>query len=368
MFRNGLLTSTAMTAVAFLLSGAPADAKGTITTFNVDGSSATEAIAINARGVITGHFVDTVGNDVGFVRAPDGTITTFSAEGSSYTWPTCINRQGFIAGHYAAPSGRDKFGFVRRANGEIKRFHVPGGSHRTYPSVINDSMTIAGFYDGRHGLSHSFVRSAGGTTITFDPVGAEASVVNGINANGDVTGSYEDSAGIHGFVRTADGTITSFDPTGSQRTFSYAINGSNVIAGYFINGSGTTSSFVRASDGTITTFDQPGSLGTKAYAINAKGAITGYYFDDLMQPHGFVRTPDGKMISFDPPKSTGTEAFEHQRQGRDHGLVQRQPQHRRLHPHAVSPLRRAGWREFIRRPLQGGMQTCSGTVFCFRRR
>lgn len=99
-----------------------ASAAATVTTFDVNGASRTEAVAINAGGAVTGYWLDSSSIDEGFVRASDGTITTFAPAGSIDTLPSCINRRGTIAGYYVSNSHPPTLGFVRRPGGGIKSF------------------------------------------------------------------------------------------------------------------------------------------------------------------------------------------------------------------------------------------------------
>jgi len=54
----------------------------TYTTFDAPNSIATQPVAINQQGAITGFYADANNVNHGFVRAVDGTITTFDAPGA----------------------------------------------------------------------------------------------------------------------------------------------------------------------------------------------------------------------------------------------------------------------------------------------
>ena len=58
--------------------------------------------------------------------------------------------------------------------------------------------------------------TSGFTTFDVQGAGTEAqqgTMPKGIDAAGDVAGSYVDQSGVvHGFIRTANGEFTSFDP------------------------------------------------------------------------------------------------------------------------------------------------------------
>src|SRR5262249_47624024 len=104
-----------------------------------------------------------------------------------------------------------------------------------------------------------------GTMYTFvnfdDPNGVGHTVANGINAAGQVVGSYSNGSGNHGFVRSADGSsFTNFDDpkAGPFGTFANGINGAGQVAGWYSDSAGANHGFVRSADGsTFTNFDNP---------------------------------------------------------------------------------------------------------------
>jgi probable HAF family extracellular repeat protein len=55
---------------------------------------------------------------------------------------------------------------------------------------------------------------------------------NGINATGQIVGSYEDAAGRHSFL-LAQGSFTRLDAPGAASTYAYGINGSGQIVGVY---------------------------------------------------------------------------------------------------------------------------------------
>jgi hypothetical protein len=73
---------------------------GTITAFDVAGSTDTLPFAINPAGAITGYYENSNFAVHGFVRAPDGTITTFDLPGSTSTFTASINPAGVITGSH----------------------------------------------------------------------------------------------------------------------------------------------------------------------------------------------------------------------------------------------------------------------------
>jgi hypothetical protein len=93
-------------------------------------------LGINEKGEVAGLFtVNFSFPQHGFVRDPGGTITTFDVPGSSATTAYSINNEGAITGFYVAPSG-DRAGYIRDPEGNFTTFHVPG-SPGTFPQSIN---------------------------------------------------------------------------------------------------------------------------------------------------------------------------------------------------------------------------------------
>ena len=120
-------------------------ADGTITTFDVLGGSSTKAVAINAKDVIFGSYSARDGTEHDFIRSLDGTITTFAESGCDVLRPASINRKGTVTGYCESDEhlGHET-GFVRKPDGRIRKFHVPGGGTGMQPNGINDSGVIAG--------------------------------------------------------------------------------------------------------------------------------------------------------------------------------------------------------------------------------
>jgi uncharacterized membrane protein len=153
---------------------------------------------------------------------------------------------------------------------------------------VNVSGDIAGSYVDGAGITHGFVRLANGSITSFDVLGATGTAAVGINAAGQIVGSYVAGQTDHGFFRAADGTITTFDAPNGTNTVVTAINDSGSIAGTFTNNTnGQSQGFLRTSDGVITEFEgQPTSM-------NSSGVLAG--MDNLT---GWIRAPDGTVTTF----------------------------------------------------------------------
>jgi len=243
-----------------------------------------------------------------------GTFTTFDIPAAVDIGPNGINPVGAITGSYY--DGLTFHGFLRTPGGTIITFDPPGstdtsvgpGGEPFAGPPINPAGSITGYYSDANSVNHGFVRSPGGTFFTIDAPGA----VNGteylccITPGGDTAGiSFDANFVGHGFLRSRDGTFTAFDPPGSTLTAPSGIAPAGAISGVYFDASGVEHGFLRARDGTITTFNAPGAVsGTQPNGINPAGAIVGIAFDANFVNHGFLRDADGTFTAFDPPGST----------------------------------------------------------------
>ena len=88
--------------------------------------------------------------------------------------------------------------------------------------------------------------------------GAVFTSVNGINANGEISGIYVDAGGtFHGYFRSK-GVFTTLDPPGAVRTQAEFLNAQGQVVGVYRDANQTRHGFVW-SKGVFTTFDVPGA-------------------------------------------------------------------------------------------------------------
>ena len=80
----------------------------------------------------------------------------------------------------------------------------------------------------------------------------------------------------HGFIRNPAGKITRFDVKGTSNTVINAINASGQIAGGYDNSDGTGGGFVIGTDGAVITFTVGKSKsGTGVSGMNDSGVVAG---------------------------------------------------------------------------------------------
>ena len=196
--------------------------------------------------------------------------------------------------------------------GTFIEFDAPGVG--TFPFAINPAGIITGYYNDASYIGHGFVRTVGGTIVTFDaPNQVTGTYPAAINAEGTVTGYYSDANyNGHGFVRTWDGAITEFDaPNDVNGTYPFGINDAGVVTGYYIDANLVLHGFLRARNGTIVTFDDASAgtgvfQGTWPEGIDALGAVAGCYTDSSSASYAFLRARDGAITTLAPPTSTGS--------------------------------------------------------------
>ena len=290
------------------------DDSGTYITFDVPGSSGTTVAGINLVGTIAGYYSDANGVSRGFLRRLNGTITTFDVPGNvNGLFPVAINDTGQMTGFYLDADFLDH-GFLRGANGVITTFDVPGTVLLTVPLSINDAGVIAGLYYDENFVPHGFLRSRNGAITTFDVPGAvNGTIAVGIDLLGMTTGTYYKEDFVdHSFVRSRDGAITTFDVISGEPNNGNAINLLGMVTGQVreqhpeIN-QHLWRGYTRNLGGTIETFDavpsplDPCCTWTFPSSINLAGEVVGSDNDAHDLNHGFLRARDGAITILDAP-------------------------------------------------------------------
>jgi len=160
--------------------------------------------------------------------------------------------------------------------------------------TVVGSMGSQGFYfrgNSYHALQFSF---------------AQFTVLNGINASGQMVGNYTDQSRVeHGFLY--DGTnFTTIDPSGSTGAEANDINDAGHIVGDYLDAENVLHGFLY-NGRQFTNVDFPGAIGTLAYGINTKGEIVGIYYDSA-GAHGFLLNKK-VYSSIDYPGASSTYGY-----------------------------------------------------------
>lgn len=303
----------------------------------------TLGIGIDTAGDVAGIYADSNNAYHGFILPAGGTLTGLddpnapTATSERGTFPMAINDNGQIVGTYTTccyDTISLYHGFLYSiANGTYTEIDEPnagtgetsyGVKEGTTPMAINASGVVTGYYVDSNGNRHGFIYLPGSYTA-FDGPGAttntgkggsfSGTIPTGIDAAGDVVGSYTDSSGIrHGFILPAGSTTpTSFNAPGANTTSqSGTLNGTFPTridpTGSFITGNYTDSSsldhgFVYylplAGNSSFVTFTPPNQISSTGvlpfedfvFGVNASGTVVGFYLDSNEVSHGFEYIP-----------------------------------------------------------------------------
>ena len=137
--------------------------------------------------------------------------------------------------------------------------------------------------------------------VKIDVPDATTTTANGINARGDIVGSFVDANGAnHGFL-LRKGVFSAIDFPSASFTAARAINARGDIVGRFDDASGNQHGYV-LRDAHFTQIDYPGASTTTARGINNAGDITGRHFDSAGNENGFI-LQDGVFHNVRVPKS-----------------------------------------------------------------
>jgi uncharacterized membrane protein len=235
---------------------------------------------INNAGQIMGIYaddkgaldLDAPGAIKGFVQLRTGGVTVLDLPFPFLHAVRGINELGQIVGYFDTDASRARsVGFLRRQNGKLITFSVPG-TVSTSPWGINTGGQVTGNYTRADSTFGGFLRQPSGAISLINVPGASETTPNDINDGGQVVGAYLDGDA----ASNPDGTFPR-----------------NAVHGFVLN------------NGRFTGFDVPGSVFTQAFGINSHGDISGGYYDAAGRMHGFLLS-NGNYRTLDVPGRSGT--------------------------------------------------------------
>ena len=267
---------------------------------DADPAAGTVAAGVDDAGRIAGYFTQSPQKTLGYIRQPNGQVRFFDANSrsSTVTSVTGMNGLGFVTGDYRLAGDPNYWphGYLRSPVGVIFHIDLPGTA-MTYPSDINESGIITGWYaQTLQSPARGFIRQPPVFNFTFDPP-ANCSIGDGyfqrLNNLGDLIGTCtRDIYFGSGYVRWRTGVMERIDFPGASATTAAGISDDGEIAGtyYYIVGV-IGHGYVRAPNGTFTSFDVPGADPgtTRVVRMDAQGNITGTYFSGDFQERTFIR-------------------------------------------------------------------------------
>ncbi len=208
----------------------------TFTSENYPGSAQTQVIGINDPPFKTsGFYITTGGKTIGFTDYL-GTFTSVAYPGKPFNQLLSQNDFGQAAGYYSTTvsgSGPDTPYVYDEVGGVFESFDIPG-SVSAQATGINNASDVCGFYVDNGGVSHGWLLVQGKLTVLNYPESAGTSP-GGLNAK-SVVGFWNDTSGnTHGFVyNIASGKFTSVDdPDGISETVVNGINAKGDLVGFY---------------------------------------------------------------------------------------------------------------------------------------
>jgi uncharacterized membrane protein len=257
-------------------------------TLMVPGAISTSANGINNNNVIVGSYLDSASTEHGYVYRA-GNYRAVDFPGATATEALGINDNGDIVGVYQLPGPLNFHGFVRR-NGDFAKIDVPAATFSTVVAGINNDGTVVGTYDDTHG----FIYHAG-TYLTWNapqlPGEPVQTLLNGISNQGWIAGQVFSGGNWRGFWLVGS-DLDFLAPLYAPDNEVTGINGRSDIVGCHDAAAGFASLNVEAAEGSEKNekFPRQQILPACASAINFARIIVGNYFN-MNHPGGFLGVP-----------------------------------------------------------------------------
>ncbi|HLI05378.1 MAG TPA: hypothetical protein VKV40_02300 [Ktedonobacteraceae bacterium] len=243
---------------------------------NFPGSVQTQVTAINNKGDTAGFWVDSFGNNFGFVewngvftsfRGPDAVAPVTSSSPSnakpSFTQLLGINDQGFAVGFDMDGQGNTHGFKLNLSTGQFTHIHPPDGGSNLTAAAINGNGDVAGFFTASDGKTVLGFLFKGGTYSVFSFPNSATTMALGVNDADQIVGSYVDSNNqTRGFLlsnplhhaqwQTIDDphgisngkTFNSNAIQGSNGTTVNGINDDGQLVGFYVDAKGNTDGFL----------------------------------------------------------------------------------------------------------------------------
>ncbi len=180
------------------------NAAGVLTSITAADAADTNPVAVNDAGEMAVTTLTEPGPAKAWFVDAAGNYNAITIAGGTPPYPQALNNNGLIVGSTTVAAYDQRAFLYDAATGASQTFQVPGATVSTVAYAVNDAGEIAGSYTlGYRGgeSSHGFVRLAEGRIIHIDYPGSISTTVRGINAGGDLTGTYDDAQGTpHGFM------------------------------------------------------------------------------------------------------------------------------------------------------------------------
>jgi hypothetical protein len=243
----------------------------------------TTPAALNDKGAIVGGLsnkFDINPHTIGFLLS-NGTFTHFRFPGSINTFPSDINKNGIIVGSFDFGNLDLERAFMVH-NGVFHQITIPGFPNApASANGVNDLGDIVGQFD-RNGTRLGFLLHNGKLTIISFPGATRGTDPSSINDQGVIVGNYfvsgETNGGIHGFM-WKNGAFTNLDFPGAAVTFLAKITNNGDVVGTYIDSAQFQNGF-SFDKGRFSTIDRPGFADTRITAGNSFDNVLGFAFTE----------------------------------------------------------------------------------------
>jgi probable HAF family extracellular repeat protein len=238
------------------------------------GGSLSQAVSINASGVIAG--VSAMANDArhAFIYDRSG-MTELGTLGGTISVGYAINAAGAVTGYATLPTG--SYRAYLYSNGTMADLGAIGGSDYSSGAAINSLGHVVGESAVAGSDRHEAFVYRDGTMSDLGTLGGEYSSAHGINDADQIVGysSLADGS-FHAFL-VSGGQMVDLGTLGGTYSKAYAINETLQIVGQgYLPGNAQAHAFLY-QNGTMTDIDTLGSTHSEALSINAAGVIVGDY-------------------------------------------------------------------------------------------
>jgi hypothetical protein len=212
---------------------------------NFPGSAQTQVTGLNDLGDTTGFWVTAGGTNHGFVEW-NGVFASYNDPHTpkvkgSVNQLLGINNAGIAVGFYNDAQGHAHAYELNQATGVFTPIHVPGVS--VTATGINKAGDVVGFATDSTGVTTSWLKIGTSTTAFQFPGGTDTQAF-GINNKNQIVGSYLDGSGVmHGFVLSSPlGPVSHWqsidDPNGVGSTLVNGINAAGDLVGFYTDSAG----------------------------------------------------------------------------------------------------------------------------------
>jgi len=231
------------------------------------------------------------------------TYQTITVSGALQTDPIAVNAAGTVLAYWLDSTYTPHY--FTWTGGTMTTLSLPNGAQFS-ATGINAKGNICGSYIDGKGNSHGYVLYTNGKMKTIDAASGVQTYITAINDNDDLAGaSYNSSTGVDSGIVDIKGKVTAFNTT--NYTTSLAINNHGTVTGYVSSDSGSETFFVYGN-GVFTSAPLPNTYFSAGFAINTHNVVAGQLANPSRQEFGFIYTSAGHEKIIAPHGSTDSFA------------------------------------------------------------